>query len=110
MVPWSIPPIAGATACAPSADRSALSAIDNAEVPASGATSTSAGGDIAGAVKGLGATEVSRRRLTDEEIRRLLGAEIDERLDAAAQLARSGGDERAAVVRAEAAVLAELLG
>jgi hypothetical protein len=48
--------------------------------------------------------------LTDPEIRGLLRAEIDERLVAAEQLAAGGADERAEVVRAEAAILAEVVG
>jgi hypothetical protein len=40
---------------------------------------------------------------------RLLRAEVDERVQAAEQLSAGGGNERAAVVRAEAAILAELL-
>jgi len=90
-----------------SALRSALSAIDNAEtpdgdVPAAGALSDSA--------VGPGSAEVARRLLSDAEIRALLTAEVDERQTAAAQLASNGADERASTVRAEAAVLIDLLG
>jgi uncharacterized protein YqeY len=99
-----------------SALRSALSAIDNAEAvptaPAGAAAPVSASGSaaIAGGVAGLGATEVDRRELSDEQIRGLLRAEIDERLAAAQQVGDGGHAERAAVLRAEAAVLAGLLG
>jgi uncharacterized protein len=57
-----------------SALRSALAAIDNAETPDGAQLDAQAGGTIAG---GLGAAEVTRRRLTDEQIRTLLRTEID---------------------------------
>jgi uncharacterized protein len=67
-------------------------------------------GKIAGGVVGLGAAEVERRELSDAQIRELLRAEIDERLTAARQAAGGGHGERATVLRAEAAVLTNLLG
>ena len=90
-----------------SALRSALSAIDNAEtpdgpVPSAGALSESS--------VGPGSADVPRRVLTDAQIRALLTAEVDERRTAANQLAANGADERAETVRAEAAVLSDLLG
>jgi len=91
--------------------RSALSSIDNAEVPDSPRVTDGEPSDVVvGAVTGLGSAEVPRKQLTDTEIRGLLRAEIDERLVAAEQLAAGGADERAEVVRAEAAILAEVLG
>src|ERR1700716_4178551 len=99
---------------------SALSAIDNAgTVPM--ATSGSMTADnmdldapssatIAGSVVGLGAAEVARRELSDTQIRELVNAEIDERLIAARDLTAAGHTERAATVRAGAAVLGGLLG
>jgi uncharacterized protein YqeY len=89
-----------------SALRSALSAIDNAETP--DGTVPSAGALSESAV-GPGAAEVARRALTDTEIRALLTAEVDERWNAAAELAAHGAGERAETVRAEAAVLIDLL-
>ena len=89
-----------------SALRSALSAIDNAETPD---VDVPAAGAIADSAAGLGAAEVSRRVLTDAEIRSLLRTEVDERLGAAEQMDAGGHSERAATVRAEAAVLADLL-
>ena len=59
---------------------------------------------------GLGAAEVARRELADEQIRDLLHAEIDERLSAAEEFTTGGHAERATMLRAEAAVLTELLG
>ena len=66
-----------------SALRSALSAIDNAETPDDADVDAPASETIAGGVVGLGAAEVARRELSDEQIRALLRAEVDERLTAA---------------------------
>jgi uncharacterized protein len=93
-----------------SALRSALSAIDNAETPDGVRLDAPSSGKIAGGVVGLGAAEVERRELSDAQIRELLRAEIDERLTAARQAAGGGHGERATVLRAEAAVLTNLLG
>ncbi len=90
--------------------RSALSAIDNAETPDGVEVDAPASGKIANAVAGLGAAEVARGVLSDEQIRDLLHAEIDERLSAAEEFTTGGHAERATMLRAEAAVLAELLG
>jgi uncharacterized protein len=102
-----------------SALRSALSAIDNAgAVPTATLGSATpvdmnpdapASGTIAGGVDGLGAAEVARRELSDTQIRQLMHAEIDERLAAASEIDRTH-TERAATLRAEAAVLSDLLG
>jgi hypothetical protein len=102
-----------------SALRSALSAIDNAgavptatlgsATPASMNPDAPSSGTIAGGVVGLGAAEVARRVLSDEQIRSLLQGEIDERLAAAREIEASHS-ERAATMRAEAAVLGDLLG
>jgi hypothetical protein len=102
-----------------SALRSALSAIDNAgavptatfgsATPASMNPDAPSSGTIAGGVVGLGAAEVARRVLSDEQIRSLLQGEIDERLAAAREIEASHF-ERAATMRAEAAVLGDLLG
>jgi uncharacterized protein YqeY len=87
--------------------RSALSAIDNAETPGG---PVPAAGAIAEGASGLGAAEVARRTLTDAEIRTVIRAEVDERVEAAEQLASAGRPDRAADVRAEVAVLTGLLG
>jgi uncharacterized protein len=88
----------------------ALGAIDNAETPDGVEIDAPASGKIANAVAGLGAAEVARRVLADEQIRDLLHAEIDERLSAAEEFTTGGHAERATMLHAEAAVLAELLG
>lgn len=92
-----------------SALRSALSAIDNAETPDVEDLDVPAAGTVAGSVAGLGAAEVPRPILTGAAIRTLLRAEIDDRLLAAEQMDAGGHSERATAVRAEAAVLVDLL-
>lgn len=89
-----------------SAIRSALSAIDNAETPD---VSVPRAGAIADSAQGLGAAEVARRSLTEDQIRSLIRAEADERRAAAEQLRSVGHGDRADQVQAEAAVLSELL-
>ena len=93
-----------------SALRSALSAIDNAETPDTGHLEVPTGGTVAGSVPGLGAAEVPRGVLTDAQIRTLLRTDVDDRMMAAEQMDAGGRPERATAVRAEAAVLVELLG
>ena len=89
--------------------RSALSAIDNAETPQADQTDTRIGGPIAGAVSGVGSTEVARKILSDAEIRDLIRAEVDERLSAADQYTANGRLERASDLRSQAAVLTQVL-
>jgi hypothetical protein len=93
-----------------SALRSALSAIDNAETPDDAWVDAPSSGTIAGAAVGVGAAEVARRELSDAQIRELVRAEIDERLAAARDFTTGGHIEHAAMLRAEAAVLCDLLG
>ncbi|MGZ8812848.1 MAG: hypothetical protein ACXWZI_02380 [Mycobacterium sp.] len=59
---------------------------------------------------GLAAAEVARRQLSDDQIRNLLRAEVGERLTAAQRFTNGGHPERAAMLRAEATVLTDLLG
>jgi uncharacterized protein YqeY len=93
-----------------SALRSALSAIDNAETPDGVELDAPSSGKIAGGVVGLGAAEVTRRPLSDTQIRELVHAEIDERLTAAEEFSTGGHAERATLLRTEAAALTNLLG
>ena len=93
-----------------SALRSALSAIDNAETPDDARVDAPSSGTIAGGVVGLGAAEVARRELSDAQIRGLVRAGVDEPLTAARDFTAAGHTERAATLRAEAAVLSDLLG
>lgn len=89
--------------------RSALSAIDNAETPHAVTLATLPDGPIAGAVCGLGSTEVARRVLSDADIRDLIRTEIDERLDAADEYVVNGHHVRASDLRSQAAVLMQTL-
>ena len=90
-----------------SALRSAMSAIDNAETPDGPVPSA---GAIADSAAGVGTAEVLRRELSDDAVRRLIRGEIDERRGAADEYAIAGHQDRASALRAEADVLARLLG
>lgn len=88
--------------------RTALAAIDNAEavaVPASTAAPL-VEGVIAGAAAGVGATEVARRELTEDEVVAIVAAEVAERRDAADEYRTAGQFGRAARLTAEADALA----
>ena len=85
--------------------RSVLSAIDNAETPFGPVPSA---GAIADSAAGLGVAEVTRRDLTDDEIRRLVQREIRDRLEAAEQIG-STQPERTVMLREEADALTAIL-
>ncbi len=90
-----------------SALRSALAAIGNAEaLPAPAAQGGGGGQYVAGSTAGLGATEASRRVLTDAEIAGIVTAEIAYRRAAAAAYEQAGHADRAGRLRREAAALA----
>jgi uncharacterized protein len=86
--------------------RSAMSAIDNAETPDGPVPSA---GAIAESAAGVGASDIARRVLTDDEIRALIHAEVDERRGAADTVA-SAQRERANALREEARQLEAILG
>ncbi|XVU26127.1 hypothetical protein ACQPZJ_03435 [Actinoplanes sp. CA-054009] len=84
--------------------RATLAAIDNAEaVTADGGTPESLA--IETLPTGVGATEVARRVLTEEEVRRIVRAEADDRERAAVEYVDLGRPERADQLRAEAGAL-----
>ncbi|MEV0245980.1 hypothetical protein AB0H76_05240 [Nocardia sp. NPDC050712] len=86
--------------------RSALGAIDNAEaVEAPRARA----GAIEASAAGLGAAEVPRRELTEDDIAAIVRAEIAERRSAAAEYDNNGHTVRGTALRAEADALAALL-
>jgi uncharacterized protein YqeY len=60
---------------------------------------------IAGAVVGLGRSEVARRELSDGDIAALVRRQVDDRDDAANEYERLGQADAAATMRAEAAAL-----
>ena len=89
--------------------RSALAAVDNASAvdgPEPTATET---GPIAKAVSGLGAADIPRRQLTDDEATDIVRTEMAERRAAAADYRRLGRWEEAHGLEAEAAILESLL-
>jgi uncharacterized protein len=88
--------------------RGALTAIDNAETPDLAPDIAEGAGVIAGASLGLGSGEVSRRELSDTQIRELLRREIAELLDSAHTI-DAHDPQRAGSLHAEAAVLRNLL-
>ncbi|MFI0263090.1 hypothetical protein ACH4OW_29150 [Streptomyces sp. NPDC017056] len=91
-----------------SALRATLAALDNAEaVPPQEAELR--GGAIEHSPVGAGATEAVRRELSEREVVDIVRAEATERLDAAAQLTAPAHADRAARLRAEAAVLLRFL-
>ena len=96
-----------------SALRSALAALANAEavhvdVPDTPTVATHP--RLAGTAVGAGAAEVDRRHLDDDEQRRIVQAEIDERLAAASQSDLGARPDHGVRLRAEAEVLAAHLG
>lgn len=95
-------------AAAVNALRTALAAVDNAEAVAgpTAATAPLVEGVIAGAAAGVGATEVARRELTEDEVTAIVAAEVDERRAAADDYRTAGQFGRAARLTAEADALA----
>jgi uncharacterized protein len=92
--------------------RSALAAIANAEaqdadLAPSAASTTSE--HVAGAVSGLGATEVDRRVLTHADVQAVLTQEVEERRTAAEQLQRAGRPEDSERLLREADALSPYL-
>lgn len=79
--------------------RSLLAAVDNAEAPPLPAGQTAPGEDATNR-----SAEVKRLRLDEAQVRAALLAEIEEREGAAVELERLERTERAASLRAEAAV------
>ncbi len=102
-------------AAAVSALRGAIAAVGNAEAVdaaehahvASMSTATSE--HVAGADVGLGAADVARRELSEDDVRLVVRQEVDARISDAALLERHGQADRAQRLRDEAAVLHDLL-
>jgi uncharacterized protein len=89
--------------------RSALAMIDNAEAVDVSLAPRPQPGVIEGGVAGLGAGEVARRTVTDENVRAILRDAISERDKAATQYERLQRPDDATRLRLEIAVLAPLL-
>ncbi|WP_432093362.1 hypothetical protein [Streptomyces sp. bgisy100] len=91
-----------------SALRATLAALDNAEaVPVDEAEVR--GPALEQSPVGAGATEAVRRELSECDVVDVVRAEITERLDVTAQLTAPAHADRAAQLRAEAAVLLRFL-
>ena len=88
--------------------RSALAAIDNAQA-VEATPAPRSGGVVAGAVTGLGAGDVPRRRLSESDIAAIVRAEVADRRVAATDYERAGQVDAAARLTAEADVLAAYL-
>ena len=89
--------------------RTALAAIDNAEAVDSSFAPDGQSSTIAGAVVGLGAGEVARRTLSDDDVRAILRDAITEREEAAAEYEARQRPEDAARLRTEAGILTAIL-
>lgn len=93
--------------------RTVLAAIANAEAqpdPDETPTSLRSDGAIAGAASGVGAADVARRELDEDEVRAIVAGERDERLVSAEDVAARGAVDAADALRAEAALLEPYLG
>lgn len=92
-----------------SALRETIAAIDNAEsvsaVPPTALSSTV----IAGAVAGLGNSEVPRRVLTPNDVAAIVAREMNERRAAASQYVALGRHEEAATLDAQATLLEKVM-
>ncbi|HET7900975.1 MAG TPA: hypothetical protein VFL59_07280 [Candidatus Nanopelagicales bacterium] len=106
-----VPAMRAKDEAAVSALRSALSAIGNGQaVDVRDVDLRGAGSEhVAGAVVGVGAAEVERRRLSDGDARAIVEAERWSREADATTYDEHGQHERAARLRAEADVLARIL-
>ncbi len=89
-----------------SALRSALAAVDNAEaVEDDGGPVEETSAHVAGAREGVGSTEARRRALSDDDLRAILRAEVEERVADADRYEAAGQAEAARRRRDEAAVI-----
>lgn len=88
--------------------RSAMSAVDNAEAVdrSHAAPPTGVIGDVR---LGVGAGEVARRELSEDDVLEIVRAEVGERRIAAAEYERLGRAEHAGRLKAEAAALVSFL-
>lgn len=91
-----------------SALRATLAALDNAEAVPVGEAELR-GLALEQSPVGVGVTEASRRELSERDVVDVVRAEAAERLEAAAQLTTPAHADRAARLRAEAAVLLRFL-
>ncbi|MET7682360.1 hypothetical protein [Streptomyces sp. NPDC005423] len=91
-----------------SALRSTLAALDNAEAVPADETQLR-GVALEQSPVGVGTTEAARRELSEDDVVDVVRAEATERLEVAAQFTAPAHADRAARLRAEAAVLLRFL-
>ncbi|MEU9477943.1 hypothetical protein [Streptomyces sp. NPDC048191] len=91
-----------------SALRSALAALDNAEAVPVGASELR-GSALEQVPVGVGTSEAARRELSERNITDIVRAEAEERLTLAGRFTAPAQADRAARLRAEAAVLLRVL-
>lgn len=91
-----------------SALRTTLSALDNAEAVPLDETGLR-GTALEQSPVGVGATEAARRELSEHDVVEVVRAEAADRLEVAARLTAPAHADRAAQLRAEAAVLLRFL-
>jgi uncharacterized protein YqeY len=89
--------------------RSALGAVDNAEAVDASHAPAQQPGVIAGGVAGLGAGEVPRLVLGEEDVAAIVRAEVAARRAPAAEYEAAGHADRADRLRAEAAAVEAVL-
>ncbi len=93
-----------------SAIRSALAAVANAEaVPVEPRDDPATAGQVAKSAVGLGAAEVDRRELSEDDVRCILSAEVTAHLEAADHLRSVGQGGRADELQARVAALRPFL-
>ena len=92
-----------------SALRAAIGTLDNAEAADPSVAPAGESGIIAGGVRGLGAGEVARRQLSDDEQRDILRAELAHWRSVAEDYERAGRPSDAATQRAQADAIAHVL-
>jgi uncharacterized protein YqeY len=95
-------------AVAVSAVRAALAAVDNAAAPELDPADLR-GTSIEQSATGVGVRELDRLPLSDDDVRRIVAGEIEDRLAAAATYDAVTGSDRADDLRRGAAVLREVL-
>lgn len=90
--------------------RATLAAIENAEAIEVAGPSGTTSPFVAGAAIGVGAAEAQRRQLSDDEVRAIVVAQRDERLEVAQTLLQMGQQGPAEKLQIEADVLDSFLG
>lgn len=88
--------------------RETLSAIENAEAQDASLAPKAQSDEIAGAVRGLGASEVARRELSPSDELAIVERELRERREAAATYESLGRNDEADALRRQVAFLEDI--